>query len=421
MRIVIVTIGTRGDVQPYLALALGLKAAGHHVTLCTHDIFKDFVEGFGIPFAPLAGDIRAMLNSDAGRQLLSKRSPIAKIREMTELARPILRELTQNIISATRGADLILGSTLGYFNAITAAQVHRIPLYMAGLQCFTPTGAFPSLTVPPLFADTVLAGPYNRLSFSITNRLLYLSSGKLINQIRAELTGLPPLRYKDYFDDLARMRKPVVYGFSQTVLPRPAEWNEGIHVTGFWFLDQQSQWQPPAELTQFLEAGPPPVYVGFGSMSDRDPEQVSRIVLEALRQTRQRGILLSGWAGLQMADLSDQVLLLDNVPHDWLFPHMAAVVHHGGMGTTAAALRSGAPQVIVPFSSDQPFWGFQMNRLGAAPAPLPRNQLTADRLASAIQQAVQKAEIKAKARTLGQQIRNEDGVAQAVVWIEQFH
>jgi hypothetical protein len=138
--------------------------------------------------------------------------------------------------------------------------------------------------------------------------------------------------------NLLHMRRPVIYGYSQVALPRPVEWNTHIHITGFWFLDQQSRWQPPPDLVQFLAAGAPPVYLGFGSTRDRDPDQVGRVVLEALQKSGQRGILLSGWGGLKTHQLPDTVFLLESVPYDWLFPQMAAIVHHGGIGTTSAAL-----------------------------------------------------------------------------------
>lgn len=420
MRITIVTIGTRGDAQPYLALAVGLQAAGHQVTLCTHDNFRMFIESYGVGFSPLAGDIQAIMKSEAGKKLLANRNPISMTRQMTQLALPSLRQMTTDIIAATQDADLILGSTLGYFNAMTAAQVNNVPLFLAGLQPMTPTAAFGAPSLPIISRTAPLAGVYNQLSYRLTNRLLYAVSARILNQIRAELTGLPPMHYGDFFDDLQHMRRPVAYGYSPVALPRPPEWNANIHVTGFWFLDQQTRWTPPAELTTFLDAGEPPVYIGFGSMSDRDPEKVGAIVLEALRKTGQRGILLSGWEGLKTHNLPADVLLLDNVPHDWLFPQMGMVVHHGGMGTTAAALRAGIPQLVVPFSADQPFWGAQIQKLGVAPMPIPRKRLTADRLAKGIKTALESPMMRQQAALVGQRIRAEDGVVCAVDTIERF-
>lgn len=420
MRITIVTIGTRGDVQPYIALALGLQANRHTVTICTHDIYKSFVESYGVNFTPLAGDIRSILESDEGKLLLTRRSRLAGVRDIVRLAAPVIRQLTQDIITATQDSDLILGSTLGYFNAKTAAQVNKVPLIFAGMQCFTPTSAYVSASMPALPLGA-LAGGYNRFSYSFINWLLYGVSSRMINGIRRDLTGLPPLNFRGYFDDLVSMRQPALYGFSETVLPRPREWTQQIHITGFWFLDQQNRgWQPSDEVLRFLDAGSPPVYIGFGSMSDRDPEQVAQIALDALGKSGQRGILLSGWQGMKPEALSDNVLLLDSIPHDWLFPRMAAVVHHGGLGTTSAALRAGAPQVVVPFNIDQPFWGRRMVALGTASDSILRKELSADRLATAITRAVKDERIKQCGAQIREKLRAEDGVARAVEIIERL-
>ncbi|MCP4593378.1 MAG: glycosyltransferase family 1 protein, partial [bacterium] len=154
--------------------------------------------------------------------------------------------------------------------------------------------------------------------------------------------------------------------------PKPSDWGEQAHVTGYWFLDHVSDWQPPADLVRFLESGPPPVYVGFGSMMSRRAEQTTRITLDALKQSGQRGLIATGWGALSQSDLPDEVFLIESVPHDWLFPRTAAVVHHGGAGTTGAGLRAGVPGIVVPFGGDQPFWARRVEALGVGPAPIPR-------------------------------------------------
>ena len=187
--------------------------------------------------------------------------------------------------------------------------------------------------------------------------------------------------------------------------------------TGYWFLDRPD-WRPPDELVDFLEAGPPPVSIGFGSMNNVGPEEITTRVLEALRRSGQRGILLTGWGGIGSADLPDEVFKADDVPHDWLFDRVRAAVHHGGAGTTAASLRAGLPTVVVPFFPDQVFWGWRVAKLGAGPEPVPRKTLTSDRLAAAILRATTDAAMEKRAWLLGEKIRAEDGVARAV---EAFH
>lgn len=414
MHIVIVTIGTRGDVQPYIALAQGLQRAGHAVTICTHSTFRSFVEDYGIGFASLAGDIRALLASDAGRSLLAQHSPFAALRQLQSIAAPILRQVMADIIAATDGADLILGSTLGYLNAVTAAQVHQSPLVLAGLQPFTPTSEFPSALLSPVQRALPGSGLYHRLTHHATYRALQLVSARLANRFRRELTGLPPLRYADVFGDLIEQRAPVLYGFSEHLLPRPADYGPTIEITGFWFLDRQENWQPPPALEAFLSAGAPPVYIGFGSMSDRNPKQATQVALEALRRSEQRGLLASGWAGLSAGDLSEDVLLIDGAPHDWLFPRVALAVHHGGVGTVAAVLRAGIPQIAVPFSADQPLWAELVYRRGVGPQPIPRRRLHAARLADAITGALQREQARQNAHYLAEAVRAENGVGRAV-------
>jgi sterol 3beta-glucosyltransferase len=214
----------------------------------------------------------------------------------------------------------------------------------------------------------------------------------------------------------------MLHSFSPILFSRPPDWGEDIHITGYWFLDHPPDWQPPAGLVDFLKSGPPPVYVGFGSLPHRNPQQTAQIVLEALQQSEQRGVIATGWGGLNGSDLSHppgDVFMLESIPHDWLFPRMAAVVHHGGSGTTGAGLRAGVPSVIVPHTGDQPLWAQRVAELGVGPRPIPRRQLTAKRLAAAIARAVTDKDMRARAAALGERIRAEDGIAHAMEVIER--
>jgi len=207
---------------------------------------------------------------------------------------------------------------------------------------------------------------------------------------------------------------PILYGFSPAVVPTPTDWPAFVHPTGYWFLDAPRDWRPPVALSAFLAAGPPPVYVGFGSMRNRQPQVVTALVVEALERAGQRGVLHSGWDGLAELRLPETIFPVDSIPHDWLFPRMAAIVHHGGAGTTAAALRAGRPAVVVPFFADQPFWARRVYELGVGPYPLPRARLTAARLADAITAAVYDPTMLERAVALGERLRAEDGVSEAV-------
>jgi sterol 3beta-glucosyltransferase len=191
-------------------------------------------------------------------------------------------------------------------------------------------------------------------------------------------------------------------------------------MNGYWFLDQPNDWQPSVELQAFLDAGDPPVYVGFGSMAGRKPQRLAQIVIEALQAANVRGVIATGWGGLDANDLPETIFKIDQAPHDWLFPRMAAVAHHGGAGTTAAGLRAGRPTVICSFIADQPFWGARVYALGVGPKHIPQKQLTVEKLAAAIREATTNPAMRQRAADLGEQIRAEDGVADTVALIERI-
>jgi UDP:flavonoid glycosyltransferase YjiC (YdhE family) len=217
--------------------------------------------------------------------------------------------------------------------------------------------------------------------------------------------------------EFQKKNAPALYGFSSHIVPKPPDWRSGCHVTGYWFLDQPN-YVPPPQLLDFIQSGTPPVYIGFGSMSERDPHATLQIFLKALQLSRQRGILLSGWADLPRKNLADDVYLMDSVPHDWLFPKMRAVIHHAGAGTTGAALRAGIPNIAIPFFGDQNFWAARVFALGVGPKPVLRKNLTAENLADAIQKAITDAQIQKNADQLGQKIQAEKGVANAIEILE---
>ncbi len=410
MKILILTVGSRGDVQPYVALGAGLQAAGHSVTLATLEAFAPVVAARGLGFRPLRGEFLELLQTPQGKAAVAgKGNPLALLRQV----RPMLRRVLDDALAASDEAEVVVyhpkamaGYSIAERRGIAGALALPLPL-------FSPTAAFPS----PILPVATLGPSLNRLSHRAMVALTSASVRGLVNRWRKEALGLLPVR-----DELTLNGRPVLrlYGYSPVVVPTPSDWDQFSVATGYWFLDRPAGWTPPASLQAFLSAGPPPVYVGFGSMPTQDAARTTGIVLEALRQAGQRGVLATGWGGLAAADVPASVYLLDEAPHDWLFPQMAAVVHHGGAGTTAAGLRAGVPTVICPFFGDQPFWGRRVAALGAGPRPVPQRRLSAEALSAAIVAAVGDQTMRERAAALGAAIRAEDGVREASARLEAY-
>jgi sterol 3beta-glucosyltransferase len=415
VHITILAYGSRGDVQPYLALGLGFKQAGHVVRLAAPRMFEPFVTGYGLEFAPLAGDPadlvqQAVHRAGTGNTLLG----LAHV--VLEHTVPIATQVMAGCIQACQGTDVIVHSLLLTTAGFEIARRLDVPDFSALIfATFAPTGAFPNQGMPEL----PLGPAYNRLTHHLFNALYWHGGRLAYHRVRRNHPELPRLTAWP-FDPANKRVTPILYGLSPHVVPRPPDWGKDVHVTGYWFLDALPGWQPPPALVEFLAAGPPPVFVGFGSTISRDVRDLAEIALAALVRTGQRGLFLSGWGGLAPAGLPQDVFQIESAPFDWLFPRMKAVVHHGGVGTTADALRAGVPSVIVPFTADQPYWGKQIHRLGIGPAPIHHRKLTVERLARALDAAVADEELRQRARELGTRIRSENGVRRAVATVEQY-
>jgi UDP:flavonoid glycosyltransferase YjiC (YdhE family) len=291
---------------------------------------------------------------------------------------------------------------------------------MALLQPLTPTRAFPAMGAPPRLA---LGGWVNRLTHHLAEQLLWQPIRRRVNRWRRDALGLPDEARLGPGARMRRLGVPVLYGFSRHVVPPPADWPPSVHVTGWWTLEAPVAWAPPSALARFLAEGAPPVFVGFGSMTPRNADGLTRLVLDAVARVGARVVLQRGWGGLGDATggaLPPWACVVDEIPHAWLFPRMAAVVHHGGAGTTGAALRAGVPSVVVPLFADQPFWGERVHALGVGPRPIMRPALTATRLADALRQALGDAGMRERAARLGALLAADDGVAAAVAAVDRL-
>jgi len=414
MRIAILTTGTRGDLQPYVALGLGLKEVGHDIILSGPENFSDWVRTYGIEYVPGGIDIQALLQSPEGREIIAG-NPISILRNMRHVGSQLMAGTIEASTEACKDADLILYHPKVPI-AVDIAEAWNIPIIATALQpILVPTSAFPCMGV-----SVRSLGPYfNRLSYAVVRgqRALF---AKQLNQWRYEALGLKPIGRFARAAYLNDTPIPVLHALSETIVPRPEDWPDYAHLTGYWFLEDQTGWVPSAKLQAFLDAGPPPVYVGFGSMTDTDPKEKAALITKAVEKSGSRAVIASGWGGIEASTLPKNMFAIDSAPHDRLFPLMSAIVHHGGAGTTASAFRAGKPQVVVPYFGDQPFWGARVEALNVGPTPLPQKCLTSEKLASAIRAVTKDKNMSSHADTLRLKLAKEDGVATAIQTIERI-
>jgi UDP:flavonoid glycosyltransferase YjiC (YdhE family) len=417
MRIAIIALGSQGDVQPYIALGKGLRVAGHDVRLLTHENFEGLVTSHGLDFYPMQGNVQELIETPEMRELAEKGNFITMTLRTAKETERVAIQWAQAGLEACRGMDLLIAGVGGLYLCLAFAEKLGIPLLQAFVFPFTPTTTFPGILFPQSLNR--LGGMVNWLSHQVLRQIIWQGSRSGDTAARKQVLNLPASSFFGPQQSPYLHRFPTLYGFSPSVIAKPLDW-QNTFITGYWFLDAAPHWTPPSELINFLEAGSPPVYIGFGSMGNRNPEETADLVLQAIAQAGQRAIMLAGWSGMRKGDMPDHAFLIDSVPHAWLFPRVAAVVHHGGAGTTAAGLRAGVPTVIIPFFGDQGFWGQRVADLGVGTAPIPRRQLTAERLAQAIQVAVNNQAMRQQAADLGAKIRSEDGVANAMAIIQNL-
>jgi UDP:flavonoid glycosyltransferase YjiC (YdhE family) len=405
MRISILTVGSRGDVQPFAAFGVGLQGAGHAVRICTHPEFRELVTSQGLAFAPLAeGALSRGKDTEEGRRWAQRQSRwqptwVGLIRD----ARSVAQERMLGAAAGCRDADVIVATNLTQVLGWQLARENEVPLVRA------------LLNAPNYW----MSRRTNRRVVAIVRQGAWLAARPWLNRVRREALGLDPLPLREPIARLDRERQLVLYPFSPSVFPKPPGWGDSTEVTGFWFLDARVDPEPPEGLRAFIEAGPPPVYIGFATQLDPDPVATTRTMVDALRGAGRRGVLLRRPEALAGVDLGDDIYALERVPHDWLFPRCAAVVHHAAAGTTATALRSGVPSVTVPHNADQFTWAQRLAELRVSPPPIPRRKLSLERLLPALIGATTSNVMRERAQALAARIREEDGVTAAVAAFER--
>ncbi|KAI0229869.1 Sterol 3-beta-glucosyltransferase, partial [Massospora cicadina] len=409
MHITCLTIGTRGDVQPYIALCKGLMKHGHTCRIATHAEYRGWIESHHIEFREVAGDPGELIKLCVDNGMFS----FSFLREGVANFRKWIDELLETAWLACQGTDVLLESPSA-MAGIHIAERLDIPFFGSFPMPWTRTRAFPH---PFAIPEHAMGGTYNYMTYVLIEQVMWKGIAWQVNRWRNRTLHLPNAD----FDALQPHRVPFLYAFSPALVPPPADWHDWIHPTGFWFLDDPTPgWAPPPALLDFLDAGPPPIYIGFGSITIPDPEATTKAIVDAVVQANVRAILCEGWSsrfasGAATAPFPDSIFPIQSVPHDWLFPRVAAVVHHGGSGTTAAGLRAGVPTIIKPFFGDQYFWAQQVERMGAG---IYLRRLTTSKLVSAFQ-AVSDGKMVEKAAALGAQIRREDGVERAIKFLNR--
>lgn len=415
MKMTIVASGTRGDVQPMLALGKALQACGHTVSILASSHFAAWISQHGLTPATATVDIQAVMQSAGGAAWAEQgNNPIKQMRIMQTLINEHGLALMHDAWRACQGAEVLFSSFTSDLYVASIAEklgaLHISTPLQPVLRATRDGAAIPNAPLPN--RESLLNYWFGKW---LIEPVAWRLQGKLTNRFRQETLHLPPQTARAARQALDRM--PVIQGYSQRVAPHAADWPAHIHTAGYWFLDDDVDWQPPPPLADFLAAGEPPIYIGFGSMTGSNPQALTRILIDAVVQSGKRAVLQTGWANLGAEHLPSSILLLDRAPHSRLFPLMQAVVHHGGAGTTAESLRAGKPTIIVPHMADQPFWGRRVAVLGVGPQPIPRHRLTAAALAAALRQATGDGDIRQRATRLGEQLRAEDGIGRAVTLI----
>ncbi|RBR07234.1 uncharacterized protein FIESC28_10733 [Fusarium coffeatum] len=421
LNIVIQVVGSRGDAQPFIALGNELQRHGHRVRLATHDVFESFVRRSGLEFYPIGGDpaeLMAYMVKNPGLIPSMKTLAAGEIQKKRDMMQVMLHGFWDSCIQPDHAngspfvADAIIANPPSFAH-IHCAQALGVPVHLMFTMPWSSTRAFPH---PLANLKNVGSDPRleNYISYSVVEWMTWQGLGDIINKWRRSID----LEEVAMFDApmLAQTLKiPFTYCWSPALVPKPIDWAPHIDVCGFFFREPP-QYSPPNDLAQFLQAGPPPVYIGFGSIVLDNPDKIISIILESVRLTGVRAIISKGWSELAGSD-DENIYWIGDCPHEWLFQHVAAVIHHGGAGTTACGLRNGKPTTIIPFFGDQPFWGQMVANAGAGPHPIPHARLNVMNLSEAIGYCLSQKASDA-ARAIADRMAGETGVRAAV---QSFH
>ncbi|KAJ5900019.1 hypothetical protein N7495_004763 [Penicillium taxi] len=439
MNIAIQVIGSRGDIQPFVAIGKELKSHGHRVRLATHLSFRELVLDAGLEFFNIGGDPEELMSFMVNNSGLLPRFDAFRNGDIQKRRRDMrlminsfwnscwetgdgthLHQIKEDLWSDTADyrtrpfvADVIIANPPS-LSHIHCAQRLGIPLHIMFTMPWTPTQYF-SHPLAILHQHDCKPSVANFVSYAIVEMMVWEGLGDIVNKFRKLKLALDPLDGITAPSLIHRLKIPVSYLWSPAILSKPADWGDNIDICGFSFLPSKPDYTPPEEIVSFLKAGPTPIYIGFGSIVVNNQKSLTNIVFEAIKRSGQRAIVSRGWGniGVDDSEVPDNILVIGSCPHDWLFRHVSCVIHHGGAGTTAAGLALGKPTIIIPFFGDQQFWGDIVARAGAGPAAIPYKQLTIEKLSDGIDFAL-KSETLEKAQKIAEKMQDENGVRDAV-------
>jgi sterol 3beta-glucosyltransferase len=411
MKIALLTYGSQGDVEPFIALAEGLLQAGHQVKLAAPEIFSNILDNNKIEFVSLPGNPRMMVDNLVDR---AGKNPLLMVKTMSEYVYPLAADVFQKARNSCKHADLIIHSFLMTSTGFEVArEIGAADLSVQTFPVFTTTGKFPT----PAFPDLPYGPAYNRFTHQLISWIFWTGSQWIYKRVQKQNPSLPDLTGWP-FSPKNPNRTPILYALSPRVVPHPSDWPDDVCITGYWIRKTDPHWQPDPELLKFLESGPPPIAVVFGSTSSSMMKEIQEKIAQTLASLDQRGLFVGADPGL--VKTMPDMLYTGYVPYQWLFGRSSAVIHHGGAGTTARAFISGVPQIILPFTSDQPFWAQRVKQLGVGPGPLPPKRFQHQQLARAVNSVIQDQKIRAKAAVLGREISKENGINRALECIENY-
>lgn len=411
MKITMLTIGSTGDVRPYVLLGKELKARGHEITIATFSGFEKMIAEAGLNYYQLHGDVVKLM----ANVMKPGVNGVGFLRSLEDALRDVAPVLLKDLMNACEGADAMMCTFFGsmYYSI---AEKHNIPCIQTHYFPMDPNDAAPISSAP----GQRLGKTWNRTSYRLGYLLIGLLEKRYLTQWRIE-NGMEVRKLQTKPDYRVGDRTvPVIYAVSPMVLPRPKDWDEHIHMSGFWWDDSPVTYEPPQDLVDFLENGDQPIYIGFGSMVSGNMSKTFAKVIKAVRASRVRAVISLGWAAKDMHLKSNsRIYFADYVPHDWLFPRVRAVVHHGGAGTTAAGLRYGKPTLVVPFGGDQPFWGSRVHAIGCGPKPISRDMMSVQRLTKGLIDLTTHGSYRVAAEELGARLRMETGTKTAADLVER--